>query len=139
MASIQDALDLIKEAGGCGYFATVEGTQPRVRAFGFGYYEDGKFWFCTNNTKKVYAQLKANPYAEIMFTKPDFSKYLRLSGHVVFDESLETKGKVMDAMPGVKGIYQSPDNPIFAVFYLEKGSAVIETFPPAAPPAEIKF
>ncbi|MDR1531152.1 MAG: pyridoxamine 5'-phosphate oxidase family protein [Clostridiales bacterium] len=139
MAAIQDVLDLIKEAGGCGYFATVEGTQPRVRAFGFGYYEDGKFWFCTNSAKKVYAQLNTAPYAEIMFTKPDFSKYVRISGHVVFDGSLEAKTKVMEAMPGVKGLYQSPDNPIFEVFYLEKGAAVIEAFPPAAPPVEIAF
>ncbi|MDR0999945.1 MAG: pyridoxamine 5'-phosphate oxidase family protein [Clostridiales bacterium] len=136
---MKDVLDFIKETG-VGYIATVEGgKQPRVRAFGFGFYEDGKFWFCTNNTKKVFSQLKETPYAEIMFTKPDFSKYLRLSGHVVFENSVEAKAKVMDAMPGVKGIYQTPDNPIFEVFYLENGEAVLEAFPPTAPPKVVKF
>lgn len=122
-----------------GYFATVEGQQPRVRAFGFGYYEDGRFWFCTNNTKKVYAQLKATPYAEVFFTKPDFSQYLRLSGHVVFDTSFEAKKKVMDAMPGVAALYKSPDNPIFEAFYIEKGEAVLEAFPSQEPAYAVKF
>ncbi|MDR1531621.1 MAG: pyridoxamine 5'-phosphate oxidase family protein [Clostridiales bacterium] len=135
---MQEIIDFIKETG-VGYFATVEGQQPRVRAFGFGYYEDGKFWFCTNNTKKVYSQLQANPYAEVFFSKPDFSQFLRLSGHAVFDTSLEAKTKVMDAMPAVKGLYQGPDNPIFEVFYLEKGEAVLEKFPPTEPPKVVKF
>jgi len=131
-------VDFIKETH-VGYFATVEGQQPRVRAFGFGYYEDGRFWFCTNNTKKVSAQLKATPYAEVFFTRPDFSQYLRLSGHVVFDTSLEARKKVMEAMPGVAALYKSPDNPIFEVFYLEKGEAVLETFPPKEPAYVVEF
>ncbi|MDR1541281.1 MAG: pyridoxamine 5'-phosphate oxidase family protein [Clostridiales bacterium] len=135
---MEDVLNFISQ-NNVGYLATADGSQPRVRAFGFGFYEDGKFWFCTNNSKKVYAQLKAVPYAEIMFTKPDFSQYLRLSGHVAFDESIEAKRKVMDAMPAVAGLYQSPDNPVFEVFYLEKGVAVLESFPPLTPPKEVKF
>lgn len=135
---MQKIVDFIKETR-VGYLATVEGQQPRVRAFGFGYYADGKFWFCTSNKKKVYEQLKKVPYAEIMFSKPDYTRYLRLSGHVVFDNTLEAKQKVMEAMPGVVRIYQSPDNPIFEVFYIEKGKAVLETFPPTEPAYVIEF
>jgi uncharacterized pyridoxamine 5'-phosphate oxidase family protein len=135
---MQKIVDFIKSTG-VGYIATVEGKQPRVRPFGFGIYEDNKFWFCTNSTKKVFAQLKETPYAEIIFTKPDYSQYLRLSGHVMFDSSLESKQKVMDAMPGVKGLYKSPDNPIFEVFFLEKGEAVLEAFPPTSPAHIVKF
>ncbi len=135
---MQKILDFIKETR-VGYVATVDGNQPRVRAFGFGYYEDGKFWYCTNSTKKVSAQLKATPFTEIFYTRADFSQYLRLSGHVVFDDSLEAKQKVMEAMPGVKNIYKSPDNPIFEVFYIENGEAVLETFPPKEPPHVVKF
>ena len=135
---MQKICDFLKE-NGVGYFATVEKQQPRVRAFGFGFYEDGKFWFCTNNTKKVYAQLKETPYAEVFFTKPDFSQNLRLSGHVVFDTSVEAKKRVMDAMPSVVGLYQTPENPIFEVFYLEKGEAVLEVFPPVEPAHIVNF
>ena len=135
---MQKIVDFIKSVG-VGYFATSDGKQPRVRPFGFGFYEDNKFWFCTNSTKKVFAQLKDVPYAEVIFTKPDFSQYLRLSGHVVFDASLTAKEKVMDAMPGVKGLYKSPDNPIFEVFYLENGEAVLEAFPPTTPPYTVRF
>ena len=115
-----------------GSFATVEdGKQPRVRPFGFGYYEDGKFWFCTNNQKKVYNQLQDTPYSEVCFAAPGYSQYLRLSGHVEFDTSIEAKTKLMQAMPGIKGIYGEPGNPIFEVFYIEKGEAVLSTFPPS--------
>jgi uncharacterized pyridoxamine 5'-phosphate oxidase family protein len=131
-------LDFIKQTG-VGYVATVDDKQPRVRPFGFGFYENGKFWFCTNNTKKVYAQLKATPYTEVIFSKPDFSQYLRLSGHVVFDTSLDAKKKVMEAMPAVVGLYKGPDNPIFEVFYIEKGEAVLEGFPPTSPAHVVKF
>ncbi|MDR1060022.1 MAG: pyridoxamine 5'-phosphate oxidase family protein [Clostridiales bacterium] len=131
-------LEFLK-SNGLGFIATVEGQQPRVRAFGFGFYEDGKFWFCTNSQKKVYAQLKATPYAEVAFSAPDFSQNLRLSGHVVFDGSAEAKKRVMDAMPGVAQLYGSPDNPIFEVFYLEKGEAILEAFPPSGPPHAVKF
>ncbi|MDR1537281.1 MAG: pyridoxamine 5'-phosphate oxidase family protein [Clostridiales bacterium] len=135
---MEEILSFIKQ-NSIGYLATLESLQPRVRAFGFGFYEEGKFWFCTSNLKKVYAQLKANPYAEIMFSKPDFSQYLRLSGHVVFDDGIDSKKRVMDAMPGVAGLYQSPENPIFEVFYLENGVAVLEVFPPLSPAKEVKF
>lgn len=136
---MKEVLDFIASVHNVCCFASTEGQQPRVRPFGFGFYEDGKFWFCTNNTKKVYRQLKETPYAEAIFFKPDYSQYLRLSGHVVFDTSLEAKTRVMEAMPGVKGLYKSPDNPVFEVFYLEKGQAVMEAFPPVKPPVTIDF
>jgi uncharacterized pyridoxamine 5'-phosphate oxidase family protein len=135
---MEKIVEFIKSIG-VGHFATVEGKQPRVRPFGFGYYEDGKFWFCTNNTKKVFAQLVETPLAEIIFCAPDYSQYLRLSGHAVVDSSVEAKAKVMEAMPAVKGLYQSPENPIFEVFYLEKGEAVLESFPPLTPPYIVKY
>jgi uncharacterized pyridoxamine 5'-phosphate oxidase family protein len=136
---MEKIVSFIKEVGGVGFFATTDGRQARVRPFGFGFYEDGKLWFCTNNQKKVFAQLKAEPYAEVLFTKPDYSRYVRVSGHVVFDESPEAKAKVMAAMPGVKALYQRPDNPIFEVFYLEKGQAVLESFPPKGPAEVVPF
>ena len=136
--SMQEILDFIT-INSVGYIATIDGVQPRVRPFGFGFYQDNKFWFCTNNTKKVFKQLKNNPYAEVLFCREDYSRFLRLSGHVVFDESLEAKTKVMEAMPGVKGLYDSPDNKIFEVFYLEKGKAVLEDFPSAGAPYTVEF
>lgn len=136
---MKKVLDLIDSVGKVGFFASAEDNQPRVRPFGFAFYEDGKFWFCTNNTKKVYRQLKETPYAEVIFCKPNYSQYVRVSGHVVLNTALEAKTRVMEAMPGVKGLYKSPDNPIFEVFYLEKGTAVLEAFPPTAPAEEFRF
>jgi uncharacterized pyridoxamine 5'-phosphate oxidase family protein len=47
-----------------GFLATVENGEPRVRPWGFMFEENGKFYFCTNNTKDVYRQLQASPYVE---------------------------------------------------------------------------
>lgn len=137
-SSLQEILDFIA-VNSVGYIATIDGEQPRVRPFGFGYYEDGKFWFCTNNTKKVFRQLRNNPYAEVLFCKDDYSRFLRLSGRVVFDETLDAKAKVMEMMPSVKGLYDTPDNPVFEVFYLEKGKAVLEEFPSVGVPKALEF
>ena len=136
---MEKVLDFINSVGKVGFIASTDGPQPHVRPFGFAYYESGKFWFCTNNTKKVFQQLTDTPFAEVIFCKPNYSQYARVSGHVVFDASLEAKTRVMEAMPGVKGLYKSPENPIFEVFYLEKGKAVLEAFPPVAPAEEFDF
>jgi len=135
---MQQILDFLKK-NTVGYFATVEGRQPRVRPFGFGLYEEGAFWFCTNSTKSVYAQLKETPYAEICFSSEGYAQNLRICGQVRFSDRREDKAKVMDAMPGVKMLYQSPDNPVFEVFCLEKGRAVLEKFPPSGEPHVVKF
>ena len=135
---MQQILDFLKK-NPVGYFATVEGNQPRVRPFGFGLYEDGAFWFCTNNTKSVYAQLKETPYAEICFSSEGYAQNLRISGQVRFSGDREDKAKVMEAMAGVKMLYQTPDNPVFEVFCLEKGRADLEDFTPKSEPHTVDF
>lgn len=135
---MQQILDFLKK-NPVGYFATVEGNQPRVRPFGFGLYEGGAFWFCTNNTKSVYEQLQKTPYAEICFSSEGYAQNLRISGQVRFSGAREDKAKVMEAMAGVKMLYQTPDNPVFEVFCLENGRAVLDDFPPKGEPHTVDF
>lgn len=104
-----------------GCFATVENGEPRVRPWAFMLEEDGKFWFCTANNKKVYQQLKANPMME--FTVWEGFNILRISGGVKFSDDLAMKAKILDKNPSLKPIYESAENPIFEIFYLEHGSA----------------
>lgn len=51
-----------------GSFATVENGKPRVRPWGFMMEEDGRFYFCTGNTKDVFKQLKQTPFMEFTST-----------------------------------------------------------------------
>jgi uncharacterized pyridoxamine 5'-phosphate oxidase family protein len=120
------------------YLATVgPDGKPRNRPFQFMLESGGKLWFCTNNKKDVYAQLKANPNIEITVSAPDLS-WIRLSGKVVFDGDREIKSKIIDASPLVKSIYQSADNPVFEIFYIDQATAVIADFS-GNPPAEYVF
>lgn len=86
--------------------------------------EGGKLWFCTSNQKEIFKELQNQPYIELCTTGEKLS-WLRLSGKVVFSDSLLIKEKVFDRSPLVKEIYKNADNPHLEVFYLEELSASI--------------
>lgn len=87
---------------------------------------NGKLWFCTNNQKDVYNDLQENPYTEISVSSPTYA-WIRLNGKAVFENNIAAKEMCM-ANPIVKGQYQTVDNPIFEVFYLDEAKAVIADF-----------
>ena len=88
--------------------------------------QEGKLWFCTNNTKEVYKDLQANPYVEVSVSSPSYA-WLRLHGKAVFEENMAIKEACM-ANPIVKSQYQTASNPIFKVFYLEDAHGTIADF-----------
>lgn len=109
------------------YLATVgRDGKPKCRPFMFCFEREGKLWFCTNNTKEVYKDLQENPYLEVSTSSPAYA-WIRLSGKAVFADDRAVKESCMEN-PIVKGQYQSADNPIFAVFYLEEAKAVLADF-----------
>jgi uncharacterized pyridoxamine 5'-phosphate oxidase family protein len=110
---------------------------PKVRPFGFMMFEDGKLYYCTNNTKNVYAQLQAQPYLELCVCTSQFA-WVRVSGKAVFVDELEIKEKVLESSAMVKNIYQTADNPILEVFYLDEAKAVLADFS-GNPPREYIF
>lgn len=120
-----------------GCMATLEEGKPKVRPFQFMLEDDGKLVFCTNNTKKVYKQLQANPYIEFCSFSPKFA-WIRVSGKVEFSRDIALKEKVLAASNLVKSIYKTADNPIFEVFYLAHGTAILEDFS-GQPPMTIVF
>lgn len=133
---MEEVIKIFKE-NGYGFLATVEDGKPRVRPFGFMFYENGKLYFCTSNTKKVYKQLIETPYIEYSATSKDMVT-ARISGEIVFAEDIDKKQKALDSSELVKSLYKSADNPIFKVFYIEHGAASI-SYLTGEPPKEIKF
>lgn len=120
-----------------GFLATVENGEPRVRPWGFMFEENGKFYFCTNNTKDVYRQLQASPSIEFSSVSGTFV-WVRLRGKVTFTEDIRIKEKILASNDLVKSIYQSADNPIFKAFYIEHGLAIISDFS-GLPPRQFTF
>lgn len=100
--------------------------KAKCRPFMFCFEKDGKLWFCTNNTKDVYQEMKKNPDVELSISDPTYA-WVRLSGTVVFEDNMAVKESCM-LNPIVKGQYDTAANPIFEVFYLEDAKAVIADF-----------
>ena len=109
------------------YLATVgRDGGAKCRPFMFAGELDGKLWFCTNNTKNVYKEIKENPEIEISVSSPEYA-WICLHGRAVFENSMAAKEMCMQN-PIVKGQYGDAANPIFEVFYLDNAHGVIADF-----------
>lgn len=119
------------------YLATIgRDGKAKCRPFMFCFEQGGKLWFCTNSTKDVYKDIQINPYIEISVSTPSYA-WIRLNGKAIFENNMDVKEGCMNN-PIVKGQYQTADNPIFEVFYLEDAYAVKADFS-GNPPKEYKF
>jgi uncharacterized pyridoxamine 5'-phosphate oxidase family protein len=102
------------------YIATVDAdNRPRVRPFGIALSFNGHLWFCTNNQKKFYAQIQNNPYVEVCSFNSKEGAWVRVSGKAILANELAVKQKIFEVAPNIGQLYQSPENPIFTVFYVE--------------------
>ena len=73
------------------YLATVgRDGKAKCRPFMFCFEQDGKLWFCTNNTKDVYQDMQANPYVEVSVSSPSYA-WIRLHGKAVFENNMAVK------------------------------------------------
>ncbi len=119
------------------YLATIGlDGKPKCRPFMFCTEFDGKLWFATNNSKEVYRELIANPAVELATTSAE-NAWLRLTGTAIFEDNTEVKQLCLQ-YPIMEQIYQSPDNPLLAVFYIAQGTAAIDDFS-GNPPTEIRL
>ena len=121
---MKETLEFLKKAGTF-YLATMDGDQPRVRPFGAVCEFEGKLYLVTNNKKDVYKQIMANPKIEISAMSD--GKWIRLSGEAVQDPRREAKKAMLDANPGLRGMYNEDDG-IVEVLYLRNATAVFCSF-----------
>ena len=116
----------ILQANPCGVLATQDGNKVKTRVFQYLFSDGNQFFFCTSSEKTVYAQLQANPNVSFCTFTRDFAPVLSINGKVVFVEDLALKARALDENPLIKGIYQTPGNPVFKLFYID--AEEIETF-----------
>ncbi|MDO4324159.1 MAG: pyridoxamine 5'-phosphate oxidase family protein [Lachnospiraceae bacterium] len=109
------------------YLATVgRDGKAKCRPFMFAGEKDGKLWFDTNINKDVYKDMQENPEIEISVSSPSYA-WIRLHGKAVFSDDMAVKEMCLEN-PIVRGQYQTADNPVFAVFYLENAHGIIADF-----------
>ena len=124
MSGIEKVYQFLDEAHTY-YLATVEGDQPRVRAFGTSLLYDGKLYIQTGKVKPVSKQLAANPKAEICAFKD--GKWVRISGELVNDDSRAVKVAMLEKMPSLKAMYD-PDDGNMQMLYFKNATATFSSF-----------
>jgi pyridoxamine 5'-phosphate oxidase len=107
------------------WIATVEGDQPRVRAFGLWFADETGFYFQTSTIKEIVSQLRDNPRVEFAFHQPDemTGTMLRVSGKVEFLDDLELKKKVINDRPFLKEFGMTPQDERLVIFRVSEGEA----------------
>ena len=125
----------LKECGAF-FIATVDGDQPRVRAFGVSEIIDGRLYIMTGKVKDVFKQMAANGKFEICALKPSGSEWMRVSGTLVNDETLSVKETFLERNPSLRAMYKADDDNM-AVLYITNGVARFCSF--AAPERKVAF
>jgi uncharacterized pyridoxamine 5'-phosphate oxidase family protein len=121
---MKEVCEFLKECG-VYYLATMDGDSPRVRPFGTSEIYNDRLYIQTGKMKDVYKQIEKNNKVEICAFKD--GKWLRVSGELIPDESIEAKKDMLDKNPSLRSMYnENDDNTI--VLYFESGHAVISSF-----------
>ena len=107
------------------YLATVEGDQPRVRAFGTALLHDGKLYIQTGKVKPVSKQIAANPKVEICAFKD--GKWVRIAGELVNDDNHDVKVAMLEKMPSLKAMYSADDDNM-QMLYFKNAEATFSSF-----------
>ncbi len=134
-ANMEEVQAYLKE---CGVFfiATVDGDQPRVRAFGVSEIIDGRLYIMTGKVKDVYKQMAKNGKFEICALKKSGSEWMRLSGTLVNDETLAVKEEFLNRNESLKSMYKADDDNM-AVLYITNATARFCSF--SAPERTVGF
>lgn len=80
--------------------------------------QGSKVYVRTSSEKPVYAQLTANPAVSFCTYPQDFLPVLSVNGKAVFVEDMALKTRALEENPGIKGIYDTPENPVLKIFYI---------------------
>ena len=109
-----------------GVLATQDGSKVKTRVFQYLFTDGSKVYFCTSNEKPVYDQIKTSPYVSFCTYPTDFAPVVSVNGKALFVNDISLKTRALDENPGIKGLYKTPGNPIFELFYIDVEE--VETF-----------
>ena len=130
---MQEVLDFLKAAGTY-YLATMDGDQPRVRAFGTIHEFEGKLYIQTGRSKPCSQQMAKNPKVEICAFLN--GRWVRVAATVVDDDRVEAKKSMLDAYPNLRDRYSETDSNT-QVLYLKDAVATFSSF--TDEPREVRF
>jgi len=120
-----------------GIIATKNGEKIATRVFQYLFSNGKKVYFCTSSEKPVYAQLQVDPNVSFCTYAPNYAPVLSINGKAIFVEDAALKKRALDENPGIAKIYQSPENPVLQLFYID--AEEVETFDFAEGPKTYTF
>ena len=103
-----EAIDIVRDAG-FGFFATIEGNQPRVRPMMPYLTEDGELLLALLGRSRTIPQIKANPHVEVCFVDRKMW-YCRVSGTAVISNDLDKKQLVFENVPMLRQYFAGPQD-----------------------------
>ncbi|KUG19812.1 MAG: pyridoxamine 5'-phosphate oxidase family protein [Methanomicrobiaceae archaeon] len=112
------------------YIATMDGDQPRVRAFAMWFADETGFYYHTGTPKSVWQQLKKNPKVELCFYAPaeGAGMMMRVEGEVEFLDDPALKERLIQERPWLLDIgISGADDSRLAVFRVAHGEAYFWT------------
>ena len=112
-----EAIDIVRDAG-FGFFATTEGSQPRVRPMMPYLTDDGELLLAMLGRSRTIAQLKANPLVEICFVDRKMW-YCRVTGKAQLSDDLSKKQLVFENVPMLRQYFAGPEDTNFHLAVIE--------------------
>lgn len=116
----EDVLAFVNENPIC-TIATIDGDQPRVRAFLSILFDDKNIYFTTGAMKNFWKQVAANPHVELCYLASDFSRMLRITGEIEEVDDRSRKQRLIDEREYLKGF--SADDLNFKLIKIKNGKA----------------
>jgi uncharacterized pyridoxamine 5'-phosphate oxidase family protein len=127
MTAQQETYEFLKECGAF-FVATDDAGQPRVRPFGALALWEGRLYLQTGNFKAVFRQMQENPRVEVCGFQKDKGRWIRVTGTLVRDDRREAREAVLEANPGLKGMYSADDGRCEVLYFGKGTTAVISAF-----------
>ncbi len=121
---MEEVRDFLKECG-VYYLATIDGDYPRVRPFGTAEIINNRLYIETGKKKDVFKQIEKHNKVEICACKG--SKWLRVCGELVIDDTIESKKAMLDKDPTLRSLYSEYDDNTI-VLYFKNAKAVFSSF-----------
>ena len=105
----------------CGYFflATSVDGRPRLRPMGMIYSNDKALYLVTDKRKSVYTDLTENPLVELASYNLYTRQWIRISGRVKADSSLDVQKAMLELYPMIRQEYIHQDDMFFVIFRLD--------------------
>ena len=116
---MKEACEFLRECGAFFVGTADEEGKPQLRPFGAAMEYEGSLFISTARGKRVYKQMKKNPFMQIAALKAGTREWIRISAMAAEEEDISVKERMLERCPALQKHFSSAEAEEFAVFRLE--------------------